>query len=670
MRKFINKFSNTKISAKLLFIITGIASTIWFLVRVIPKPQRAYYPCMRAAAPIMSSFVIYIISLSGSVLAFRKAKKKLFEAKYLAACAFIVISISLATVYFIKSSKVAHAKEIALGPVDGPNEPIGTAQGIMPGRVVWVWDTHATKGNPDDETINTYHFLSKYNNQDIYDSMMYKSILKLTEADSINEGWDMLFKYHNQKKGHGDSAYTQGEKILIKINQVSAGYTTDVSSGFSSSPTNPWDAWKIDAIAATQTTPYIVLSILRQLVNECGVAQSDIYIGDPISHIFSHNYDAWYDEFPDIHYIDRTTTQYGRTMIFESTNALVYYSDQGSVMTDAGEDHLFDIFEEADYLINVANLKAHMRAGISGNAKNHFGSHSRDGAWHLHPSLVAPDEGDGTDGPIPENITNSGYNKYRVLVDIMGNKYLGGNTMLYVIDGIYGGGYHDNQKPAKWKSEPFNNNWCNSIFLSQDAVAIESVCYDFLRTEFNGVYQQNHISPNWQGVDDYIHQAADEINWPVGITYSPNGDGVEIGSLGVHEHWNNPISKQYIKNLYPDSTLGTGIELVSIPDTLIGKLVTVDSNILPGNGEVIISPNPVRESSSIAFMLNSDEFVSISLYDINGRLVKPLVDKQYAMSGKFEYIFIPRNENIKTGYYVCYIQAGEKEYKGKIIVFN
>ncbi len=46
---------------RISFILTGIASTVWFLIRVIPKPSRATYPCMRAAAPIMSGFVIYIL---------------------------------------------------------------------------------------------------------------------------------------------------------------------------------------------------------------------------------------------------------------------------------------------------------------------------------------------------------------------------------------------------------------------------------------------------------------------------------------------------------------------------------------------------------------------------------------------------------------------------------
>src|SRR5664279_2720219 len=125
--------------------------------------------------------------------------------------------------------------------------------------------------------------------------------------------------------------------------------------------------------------------------------------------------------------------------------------------------------------------------------------------------------------------------------------------------------------PVKYFMAPFNNDWSNSIFLSQDQVALESVCYDFLRTEWNGVNIHNaqnnkpENGPSWNGVDDYLHQAADSSNWPQGITYDPDNSGKPISSLGVHEHWNNAANKQYSRNLGKSY----GIELVAIPDTLV-----------------------------------------------------------------------------------------------------
>ena len=76
---------------KIVYITISILATIWFLVRVIPKPSRATYPCMQIAAPMMSGFVLWIIAVTGAAFAFKKAKHKLLQAKYVAASLFLVL---------------------------------------------------------------------------------------------------------------------------------------------------------------------------------------------------------------------------------------------------------------------------------------------------------------------------------------------------------------------------------------------------------------------------------------------------------------------------------------------------------------------------------------------------------------------------------------------------
>ena len=58
---------------KWVFPVIGLLSLIWFLIRVIPKPSRASYPCQRIAFPLASSFVIWAVGIFGSVTAFKKA---------------------------------------------------------------------------------------------------------------------------------------------------------------------------------------------------------------------------------------------------------------------------------------------------------------------------------------------------------------------------------------------------------------------------------------------------------------------------------------------------------------------------------------------------------------------------------------------------------------------
>ena len=67
--RFRNWFRKHRFPSRVTIYLLGIASTVWFLIRVIPKPSRAGYPCMRAAAPFMSAFVVYLLSLGGITMA-------------------------------------------------------------------------------------------------------------------------------------------------------------------------------------------------------------------------------------------------------------------------------------------------------------------------------------------------------------------------------------------------------------------------------------------------------------------------------------------------------------------------------------------------------------------------------------------------------------------------
>ena len=58
-----------------LLPFTGLAALLWFLVRVIPKPSRATYPCQQVAFPLASGFILWLLGLAGSLSALRKAKR-------------------------------------------------------------------------------------------------------------------------------------------------------------------------------------------------------------------------------------------------------------------------------------------------------------------------------------------------------------------------------------------------------------------------------------------------------------------------------------------------------------------------------------------------------------------------------------------------------------------
>lgn len=547
-----------KVPSGIMFLLLGIISTIWFLVRVVPKPSRASYPCMRVAAPLMSGFIVYIMAVGGFTVLFHRARNSLYKVRFISTL-FLLFTVFMGFASSTGNNIVPSdpGEPVKMGPDDGPNHPFGKGLGINPGRVVWVWDSSATNEN----CINSFDMYKPENtNQEVVSRMVRDAVKKLTGKNNLNKSWDALFRSFNLRKNNIDRSYVRGEKIFIKINQGTANgklRRDAIEKGFyiPSSMTESENARK-GLVGTCETYPNVVLEILRELVNVAGVDQKDISIGDPISHIFGHNYEVWAREFPDIVYVDRMSDKFGRTITKPTEKELIFYSDKKLA------DKLYDVIENADYMINVANLKPHGRAGISLTAKNHFGSQGRQSAFHLHYSLISPVS--------LGKPSNNGYHKYRVLVDIMGSRYLGQNTLLYIVDGLYGGGSNETKVPVKYFMPPFNNDWCNSVFLSQDQVALESVCYDFLRTEWAGSYSHSPANnayediPNVNGVDDYLHQAADPVNWPEGIQYDPDNSGKPLTSLGAHEHWNDPVEKQYSGNL----GLPGGIELISVPDTL------------------------------------------------------------------------------------------------------
>ena len=62
---------------RLFLPVTGLASLLWFLIRVIPKPSRAGYPCMRVAAPLASTFIIYLTGLFAAGRTVRRSGRQL-----------------------------------------------------------------------------------------------------------------------------------------------------------------------------------------------------------------------------------------------------------------------------------------------------------------------------------------------------------------------------------------------------------------------------------------------------------------------------------------------------------------------------------------------------------------------------------------------------------------
>lgn len=646
-------FKAPKGFASVLAPIVGLVALGWVIFRVATKPSRIAYPCVRASMPLASSFIGYVLFFGVSLGAWTKARKQRTVLATISAAALTVAGYLVSNTI---ASDPAGAVETQL-PTNhlAASQPIGTAVGIYPGRVVWVHRSDATRDDCSPASVGHEWFRPESYDQSVIDAMVSAAIRRLSGTTTDPAAWAAVFRFHNTTRGKGAVGYVPGEKVFIKTNATSSW-----SGQFSTSDLS-YSA-RASFYAVSETSPGIILAVLRQLVNVVGVAQTDIYVGDPLKHVYKHCYDIWHGEFPGVHYLDTDGyADLGREKAAKSTTAVIKYSDRGTVLKSSGTtgtavttDSLYAIYEQAEYLLNIPMLKGHKRAGVTMFAKNHFGSHARSSATHLHGGLVAPNE-------YPNTPYRQDYGIYRVQVDLMGHHQLGRKNLFYLMDALWATDY-ELDIPVKWEMAPFSGDWMSSVFVSFDPVAIESVGYDFLRSEFTaargaGTYVQMNA------VDDYLHQAADATNWPAGISYDPEGDGTTIGSLGTHEHWNDGLHMQYSRDL----GTGNGIELMR------GDAVTSVADDRPAvpNQTVLYQnhPNPFNPETRIGYRVSSlsSAWVRLAVYDLLGQEVAVLVNERKG-PGDYEVKF--NGSNLAGGVYIYKMTTADVDQARKLLLLR
>ena len=231
----------------------------------------------------------------------------------------------------------------------------------------------------------------------------------------------------------------------------------------------------------------------------------------------------------------------------------------------------------------------------------------------------------------------------------------------------------EQNKPVKWQMAPFNNTYSSSVFASLDNVGIESVAYDFLRSEFtiarskllkDSFYPNGDPAyPQMRGLDDYLHQAADSANWPKGIKYDPDSTGTYVKSIGVHEHWNNATDKKYTRNL----GTGNGIELKSIEQgTTTG--VASQENRTPEYFTLLQNyPNPFNPTTTITYSMPTNSKVVIKIYNVAGREVET-IENSVRSAGTYTITFDARQ--LASGVYFYKLTANNHSATKKFVLMK
>ena len=488
------------------FHIVGIIALFWFLFRVLPAPHRSQYPCQQVAIPIAFGYIAFWTALlSGAFVWIRH-----FKTKTLAfAPAILMVFILLASISGPGFADTLYSTTITYDPwTPIPKEPIGVPKGLNPGRVVWVWNPNATEKH-----LDGYWWEPQNNNQEVIETMFSDGITSLAGTSCESTAWDLLFKDYNKNHGKGDVGYTPGEKIAIKINLNNCW-----------NPISYIDDYKRED-NERDAHPDVVKALLNKLVYVVGVEEQDITVYDASRPMPDWFFDPVHAAFPNVHYVDAMAGAPGRELATPS-DTLFYFSD-GTIRT------LPTCVVDSEYLINMPLLKQHpINHGVTLSGKNLFGTFIEP-VVDLHPYH---ESGQIVGNPAPQT-------------DLFASEELGGKTLLYIGDGLYAT-LHDHRTIFWFHMYPFNDDWTNSLFFSQDPVAIDSVMYDFLHTE----------GPiPIEGSQNYLHQAAE----PAPETYDPENDGVFLNeSLGVHEHWDTTIPI-FSSERYTGVT-GNGIDFVAV----------------------------------------------------------------------------------------------------------
>lgn len=547
-------------------ILMGLMALLWFLIRVIPKPSRASYPCQQAAFPLASAFVIWLTGIVGSFFGLR------FIANIFVKYRPVVIGFSVVTIVVMTFwltvfptnivNSFAAVADSTFKPAVGfdwepgaSNKPIGNAKGIYPGRVVMSRDAKATKWAGRWNLKEDQWWLDKNTDVKRVQNMLSVTLKELTGTKTDKEAWQNIFGYYNETvRGLKKQGYKEGEVIALKINLNNSSETKTDN--------------QVDA------SPQMVLAMIRQLVNEAGVRQQDILVYEARRAIFPYMLLTVWKEFKDVRFMQENAPTdkqpvnpaYGDHTGFEGANWVegVTYSAMKFDKARFIPKQVMD----ATYIINMALLKLHsypfnyMEDGDEGQTavtmtgKNHCGSIR--GTSELHAILNSKKLG----------IKNA----YSPLVDLAASPNLGRKTILYLLDGLYCGrkwrAYpsHFPNYPFNNKVEPYENpEWPACVLASFDGVAIQSVGLDIMYAQSKNNYETKyHNVPRIlvrENADDFLREMAQPQNAPSGTKYMQGGKPVE--SLGVFEHWDNDKSMRYTRNLNPKK--GTGIEFIYKP---------------------------------------------------------------------------------------------------------
>ncbi|NMB68017.1 MAG: DUF362 domain-containing protein [Chloroflexi bacterium] len=297
--------------------------------------------------------------------------------------------------------------------------------------------------------------------QDRVNAMVNEGVCGLTGKATSAEAWRAILPN-----------YVAGQGIAIKAN---FNNTMDPYGCSNPSPEiNP--------------LPQIAIPVIEGL-KSIGVLETNICFYDGVGRrIPDYFYSPIHSTFPEVLFYDACH------LPVELSNGYInFYPPTGTMPSQK----IAKPAEDANYLINIPDVKNHYNAGITLGFKNHFGTIQHPGDLHTRTFVT----NEGTEYRLD----------YNPLVDINKSPLIGSKTVLTLGNGIFGSLGNQSAIPNIWPNT--FGDYPKSLFFAKDPVAIDCVMADFLDAEWG----------NYQNSSRYLELA-------------------EQAGLGIFEHVVNPLA--------------------------------------------------------------------------------------------------------------------------------
>jgi len=655
--KSLTRFFKKQKKGTILYVIIGFIAVSWFLIRVIPKPQRAMYPCQRILFPFISSFVIWILGIFSSLYIFKNSQRAFRHNKWIVGIVLLIGSI----VSFYFASNPGGTKTFAMSIIKSPIEEIifATPLSQIMNPISEVSIIESGKDNVND--------------------------IQQTEVDSmVRKAVELV--------GGLENLIHDGQNVVIKPNLL-----TSHSLQYDNRPDTD-----IGPGSNGIVTDYRIIQSTVNIVRELNPNGRIILIeGSGVGTTRENFTKLGWDQvtgLDQVIFLDEICEWQDY-----NSDAIVKVSiPQEKVLYTSGTEHnayyMSKDYYEADVLISLPCLKNHGATGITGAIKN-------VGIGATPPPIY----GWGENNPNianerwnPDNGVNHGTELNRdPLHNWIHDFYLAKPVDFVIMDGLQGiengpGAHYralssnqENMRLILASNDPVSIDAIESLIVGQDPAKIKYLCdlythgagnldtrlINIYGKEVHEVKKKFRIfgSGNFTKYNDFsapevnIHSVSFiDNNLSFSLSSNENISKVEISVNGLKEE--GIIIEEFDNINYPLSQIPGSISdiVISVFDKYLNctKLQLINTGINMDKirpGVLKIFPNPVENSINIIFNEEILGSGKIEITDLMGRLVKT-VEVLPGIGSVCVYL-----NDLKPGIYIIRLNNKNSNYQNKFV---